>query len=85
SCYWALKAGSTRERILAWSVLGLTCGMAFMTKGFLALALPVIAMIPVTIYQKRFLEMIRFGPVAVFFAILISLPWVIVVALREPN
>ncbi|MDE9463760.1 phospholipid carrier-dependent glycosyltransferase, partial [Xenorhabdus bovienii] len=28
SCYWALKAGSTRERILAWSVLGLTCGMA---------------------------------------------------------
>ncbi|SFU33478.1 4-amino-4-deoxy-L-arabinose transferase [Xenorhabdus koppenhoeferi] len=85
SCYWALKAGSTRERILAWSVLGLTCGMAFMTKGFLALALPVIAMIPVTIYQKRFLEMFRFGPVAVFFAILISLPWVIAVALREPN
>ncbi|AYA40447.1 lipid IV(A) 4-amino-4-deoxy-L-arabinosyltransferase [Xenorhabdus nematophila] len=85
SCYWALKAGSIRERFLAWSVLGLTCGMAFMTKGFLALALPVIAMIPVTIYQKRFLEMICFGPVAVIFAILISLPWVITVALSESH
>ncbi|MDC9613900.1 lipid IV(A) 4-amino-4-deoxy-L-arabinosyltransferase [Xenorhabdus khoisanae] len=85
SCYWALKARSIRERVLAWSVLGLACGMAFMTKGFLALALPVIAMVPITIYQKRFLEMVRFGPIAVIFAVLISLPWVIAVALREPD
>ncbi|WP_099132837.1 MULTISPECIES: lipid IV(A) 4-amino-4-deoxy-L-arabinosyltransferase [Xenorhabdus] len=85
SCYWALKAVAIRERILAWSVLGLTCGMAFMTKGFLALALPVIAMLPITIYQKRFWEMVRFGPLAVIFAILISLPWVIAIATREPD
>ncbi|WP_340614891.1 lipid IV(A) 4-amino-4-deoxy-L-arabinosyltransferase [Xenorhabdus thailandensis] len=85
SCYWALKAVSIRERILAWSVLGLTCGMAFMTKGFLALALPVIAMLPITIYQKRFLEMVRFGSLAVIFAVLISLPWVIAIAVREPD
>ncbi|WP_092509370.1 lipid IV(A) 4-amino-4-deoxy-L-arabinosyltransferase [Xenorhabdus mauleonii] len=85
SCYWTLKASSTRERVAAWSVLGLTCGMAFMTKGFLALALPVISMVPITLYQKRFLEMLRFGFLAVIFAILISLPWVIAIALREPN
>ncbi|SFN42799.1 4-amino-4-deoxy-L-arabinose transferase [Xenorhabdus japonica] len=85
SCYWALKAVTTKERILAWSVLGLTCGMAFMTKGFLALALPVIAMIPITIYQNRFWEMVRFGSLAVISAILISLPWVIAIALREPD
>ncbi|MBD2784907.1 lipid IV(A) 4-amino-4-deoxy-L-arabinosyltransferase [Xenorhabdus sp. DI] len=85
SCFWALKAVTIRERVLAWSVLGLTCGMAFMTKGFLALALPVIAMIPITIYQKRFWEMVRFGPLAVIFAVLISLPWVIAIALREPD
>ncbi|MDC9595486.1 lipid IV(A) 4-amino-4-deoxy-L-arabinosyltransferase [Xenorhabdus sp. XENO-2] len=85
SCYWALKAATNRERSLAWIVLGLACGMAFMTKGFLALALPVIAMIPITIYQKRFWEMVRFGPLAVVSAILISLPWVIAIALREPD
>ncbi|OTA15826.1 dolichyl-phosphate-mannose-protein mannosyltransferase family protein [Xenorhabdus vietnamensis] len=85
SCYWALKAVATRERIMAWSALGLACGMAFMTKGFLALALPVIAMVPITIYQKRFWEMVRFGPLAVVSAVLISLPWVIAIALREPD
>ncbi|MCC8365258.1 lipid IV(A) 4-amino-4-deoxy-L-arabinosyltransferase [Xenorhabdus sp. PB61.4] len=85
SCYWALKASSTRERVFAWFVLGITCGMAFMTKGFLALVLPVISMIPVTIYQKRFLEMLRFGPIAIIGAVLISLPWVIAVAVREPD
>ncbi|MBD2815079.1 lipid IV(A) 4-amino-4-deoxy-L-arabinosyltransferase [Xenorhabdus sp. Flor] len=85
SCYWALKASSYRERIWAWSVLGITCGMAFLTKGFLALALPVIAMIPITIYQKRFLEMVRFGPLAIICAVLISSPWVIAIASREPD
>ncbi|WP_416778433.1 lipid IV(A) 4-amino-4-deoxy-L-arabinosyltransferase [Xenorhabdus budapestensis] len=85
SCYWALKASSRRERIWAWSVLGITCGMAFLTKGFLALALPVISMIPITIYQKRFLEMVRFGLLAIICAVLISLPWVIAIALREPD
>ncbi len=84
-CFWALKASSTRERVFAWLVLGITCGMAFMTKGFLALVLPVISMIPVTIYQKRFLEMLRFGPIAIIGAVLISLPWVIAVAVREPD
>ncbi|PHM60432.1 lipid IV(A) 4-amino-4-deoxy-L-arabinosyltransferase [Xenorhabdus ishibashii] len=85
SCYWALKAVTIREQILAWSVLGLACGMAFMTKGFLALALPVMTMIPITIYQKRFWTMVRFGPLAVIFAILISMPWVIAIAVREPD
>ncbi|WP_369793137.1 MULTISPECIES: lipid IV(A) 4-amino-4-deoxy-L-arabinosyltransferase [Xenorhabdus] len=85
SCYWALKASSRREQIWAWSVLGITCGMAFLTKGFLALALPVISMIPITIYQKRFLEMVRFGPLAIISAVLVSLPWVLAIALREPD
>jgi 4-amino-4-deoxy-L-arabinose transferase len=84
-CYWALKADNTREKVWAWCVLGLTCGMGVMTKGFLALALPVISMIPITIYQKRFLEMVRFGPLAVICAALISLPWVIAIGLREPD
>nr|WP_197541119.1 lipid IV(A) 4-amino-4-deoxy-L-arabinosyltransferase [Xenorhabdus poinarii] len=85
SCYWTLKAVTTKERSLAWCVLGLTCGMAFMTKGFLAFALPVLAMIPITMYLKRFQEMVRFGSLAVLSAILISLPWVIAIALREPD
>ncbi|MQL46945.1 lipid IV(A) 4-amino-4-deoxy-L-arabinosyltransferase [Photorhabdus khanii] len=83
--FWALKADCTRQRVIAYLVLGLCCGMGFMTKGFLALAVPVIAMLPVVIYQKRVRQIVYFGPLAIISAIAISLPWVIAVALREPD
>ncbi|WP_036769834.1 lipid IV(A) 4-amino-4-deoxy-L-arabinosyltransferase [Photorhabdus australis] len=83
--FWALKADCTRQRVIAYLVLGLCCGMGFMTKGFLALAVPVIAMLPIVIYQKRFLQTVYFGPLAIISAVAISLPWVIAVAQREPD
>ncbi|MBT0347833.1 phospholipid carrier-dependent glycosyltransferase [Morganella morganii subsp. morganii] len=42
----ALKAENVKTRITSWCLLGLACGMGFMTKGFLALAIPVVAMLP---------------------------------------
>ncbi|MCA6219504.1 lipid IV(A) 4-amino-4-deoxy-L-arabinosyltransferase [Photorhabdus antumapuensis] len=83
--FWALKTDCTRRRIMAYLVLGLCCGMGFMTKGFLALAVPVIVMLPIVIYQKRVLQIVYFGPLAIISAIAISLPWVIAIALREPD
>ncbi|VTP88751.1 4-amino-4-deoxy-L-arabinose transferase [Proteus vulgaris] len=59
--------------------------MAFMTKGFLALAIPVIVMIPVTLYQKQFTQMLLYGLLAVLSAALISLPWALAVAKAEPD
>lgn len=32
--FWLLKASTVAAKLLAWAVMGLTCGMAFMTKGF---------------------------------------------------
>lgn len=84
-CFWALKATTVKTRILAWITLGLACGMAFMTKGFLALAIPVIVMIPITLYQKQFTQMLLYGLLAVFSAALISLPWVLAIAKAEPD
>ncbi|WP_163220617.1 phospholipid carrier-dependent glycosyltransferase, partial [Citrobacter freundii] len=46
----ALKAENVKTRITSWCLLGLACGMGFMTKGFLALAIPVVAMLPVMLY-----------------------------------
>lgn len=81
----ALKAENVKTRITSWCLLGLACGMGFMTKGFLALAIPVVAMLPVMLYQRRFLELLKFGPLAVFCAVLISLPWAIAVHQQEPD
>ncbi len=40
--WYALDAGSRRARLLGWILLGLACGMGFLTKGFLAWLLPVL-------------------------------------------
>jgi 4-amino-4-deoxy-L-arabinose transferase len=71
--------------MLAWAVLGLACGMGFMTKGFLAWLLPVLIALPWMLWQKRWRELLTYGPVAIAIAILISLPWVLSVHAQEPD
>lgn len=85
-CYWLTTEVSTsRKKMLIWLLLGFACGMGFMTKGFLALAVPVIAILPWAIQQKRFKECLLYGPLAVLGAALISAPWAIAIAHREPD
>ncbi len=85
-CSWlALRADTWRSRIGAWVLLGLACGMGFLTKGFVALAIPVVAVLPVYVREKRFMELVCCGPLAVAAAALVSLPWSLMVALREPD
>lgn len=85
-CYWlAINAPGTAKKVLAWLLLGLACGMGFMTKGLLALAVPVIAILPFAIMQKRFKELLLFGPLAIVGAALISAPWAIAIAQREAD
>nr|WP_206536647.1 lipid IV(A) 4-amino-4-deoxy-L-arabinosyltransferase [Pectobacterium wasabiae] len=80
-----LRAKLTRERLLAWGLMGLACGMGFMTKGFLALALPVIGVLPVAVAQKRIKELLLFGPLAIVVAVLLSAPWALAVHEREAD
>lgn len=85
SFYAALEAKNTRQKLIACLLLGVASGMGFMTKGFLALALPVIAALPIVIQQKRLKELFLFGPVALLSALLLSIPWVLAIAHREPD
>lgn len=84
--YWLVsKAGTQRQRLAGWILLGLACGMGFMTKGFLALAVPVVAIAPWAIWQHRFKEMLLYGPLAVLAAVLISLPWGLAIYQQQPD
>ena len=80
-----LRAGTRRSRAGAYILLGLACGMGFLTKGFVALAVPVAASLPIFIQRKRFTELLCYGPLAVASAVLISLPWSLMIAGREPD
>ncbi len=59
--------------------------MGLMTKGFLALMLPVLIALPYMIWQRRFGELVRYGLVAVAVAALVSVPWALAVHYREPD
>ncbi|HBK4656307.1 TPA: lipid IV(A) 4-amino-4-deoxy-L-arabinosyltransferase [Serratia marcescens] len=85
SYYLTLKATSVKGKLGAYALLGLACGMGFMTKGFLALAVPVIAVIPIVTQQRRIKDLLCYGPVAIVTATLLSLPWALAIAQREPD
>lgn len=83
---WFCFDSTTRSvRLGSWALLGLACGMGFMTKGFLAWLLPVLIALPYAIWQKRLRGLLGYGLVAVLVAIIVSLPWALAVHLQEPD
>ncbi|WP_426767247.1 lipid IV(A) 4-amino-4-deoxy-L-arabinosyltransferase [Erwinia aphidicola] len=85
-CYWfASEAVSVRQRVRRYLLLGLACGMGFMTKGFLALAVPAIAILPWAIWHQRLRELLVYGPLAVVSAALLSMPWAMAIHQQQPD
>jgi 4-amino-4-deoxy-L-arabinose transferase len=83
--WFCFDSTTRRGRLGAWALLGLACGMGFMTKGFLAWLLPVLIALPYALWQKRLGELFKFGIVAVVVAIVVSVPWALAVHLQEPD
>lgn len=83
--WFALDSTRLRARLGAWTVVGAACAMGFMTKGFLAWALPVLIAVPYMLWQRRVGELLRHGPLAVAVALLLCLPWVWAIHGQEPD
>ena len=64
---------------------GVFAGCAFLTKGFLAFAVPVLAAGPYLALQKRWRDLLRMLWLPLAGAVMVSLPWAILIHLREPN
>jgi len=84
--YLASKAprGSGKERGLL-ALFGMCCGMAFLTKGFLAFAVPVVVIVPYMIWERRWKDLFRMAGIPIVAAVFVSLPWAIAVHLKEPD
>jgi 4-amino-4-deoxy-L-arabinose transferase len=84
--YLATEAqpGSRKEKIMLL-LAGISCGLAFLTKGFLAFAIPVLALAPFLIWQRRYLELFRMSWLPILVAIVVVLPWGLAIHFREPD
>lgn len=83
--WFAFDSSTLRARLCAWAVLGLACGMGFMTKGFLAWLLPVLIAVPYALWQRRIKEVLSYGPLAILVAVAICLPWALAIHHQEPD
>ena len=72
-----------RNGLLALS--GLSAGLAFLTKGFIAFAVPFAAIVPFMIWERRWKELFRVCWIPLITAVLVSLPWAVMIHIREPD
>jgi 4-amino-4-deoxy-L-arabinose transferase len=77
------QSGAARQR---WLVLaGTACGAAFLTKGFLAFAIPVAVMVPYLVWSRRSRDLVRLPWTPLAVALLVAAPWTIAIARAEPD
>ena len=65
------------------TLFGASCGLAFLVKGFLAFLVPAIAILPFTVWEGRWKELLKWAWLPVLAAIVVVLPWAVMVHLRE--
>ena len=64
---------------------GAACGAAFLVKGFLALAIPVIVAAPYLVAHRRWRDLVVSAWRPIVAAAIVALPWSVLVQLREPD
>jgi 4-amino-4-deoxy-L-arabinose transferase len=85
SFFYAYTEENSRRERASLALMGVFCGLAFLTKGFLAFAVPVAAIAPFMIWEGRWRELFKIPWVPILFAVLVALPWSILIHLREPS
>ena len=66
-------------------LFGIFCGIAFLTKGFLAFAIPVVAIVPFMIWEGRFKELFTICWLPIIAAVLVVIPWAVMVHFKAPD
>jgi 4-amino-4-deoxy-L-arabinose transferase len=83
--YFAYQARGGRPRLGWLAAFGVTCGLGFLTKGFLAFAIPGVTVGTFLLWQRCRKELFTLPWIPVLVAIAIILPWAVLIHLREPD
>jgi len=83
--FFGYRASSRAGKALFLSLCGVACGLGFLTKGFIALVIPVVTVVPFLIWERKTKAMLGLFWIPLLCALLTVLPWGILIHLREPD
>jgi len=83
--YVAINETRRAHRLAYLALCGVACGAAFLTKGFIAWAVPVIVVAPYLVSRRDWRTLFTSPWVPLIVAVLVTLPWAVLVHLREPD
>ena len=81
--FFAHMADKMRRKALFLALMGIFCGLAFLTKGFLAFAVPMLAVVPFLLWEGRYKDLLRIPWIPLITAVGIVLPWSLMIHFRE--
>jgi len=85
-CFFFAYATEDRRRRAGFlGLTGLFCGAAFLTKGFLAFALPVAIIVPFLAWERRWRALFTMAWLPLVVAVAVALPWCIAIHRHEPD
>ena len=83
---FATAHAAEREDRLRWLVTaGAGFGLAFLTKGFLAFALPFLILVPWFALNRQVGFVLRQGWIVILVALVVAMPWSLSIHLRQPD
>jgi len=85
SFFFAHKETAPSKRVAFLALFGLFCGLAFLIKGFLAIAVPFITILPFMFWERRSKELFKIAWVPILVLLLVTLPWSIMIHFRESD
>ena len=83
SFYFAYMADNSRKKAIYLALFGVGCGLAFLTKGFIAFAVPFVTIIPFLIWNRQSNGLWRLVWIPILTSIVVNLPWSVMIHLRE--
>ena len=82
-------AWSCRDQIglhrLHLVIAGIFCGFAFLTKGFLAFALPISVIVPFLLWERQYKMIFTASWIPILTALMVILPWALLVHFHAPD
>jgi len=83
--YFAWTSHTPAKRNTFLVLFGAFCGLAFLTKGLLAFILPILVVIPFTVWERRWRKLPVFFGIPLVTSALVALPWCADIYLHEPD